>query len=106
VPPTGPYSERFLLVTGAGKVSQYVVPAHMRAVVKYISAVNGQAAAALCYVGLSGGTFWLASVPGGNGFVEAFPMGVAYAGEIISLVTNGTSMNASVQGYLLQDPSR
>lgn len=98
------YSVRFGLLTGAGKNVQFPVPAGKRGVVICCSGSNMVASAGAVYFGIAGNTVWYQPLPGQFSTALFTGRAVAYEGENIALVTTGTSVNAQLSGYLLDDP--
>lgn len=96
-----PYSERFILAHGAGQTWTFTVPTGRRAVLTDLVVLNVGAAASNCLVALAGIPVWLASIPGNYGTAHATLRQVAYAGELVQVVTGGTDMRAALSGYLL-----
>lgn len=98
--PPNIYSERILARSGQGGSNQYVVPAAKRLVVKTCSGLNSAASAATAYVSIAGVVCWYASLAGAGQLPPFSGMAVAYAGEIVQLVTTGNSVSAQVSGFL------
>lgn len=101
------YSERFLRHS-AGASGIYTVPAGKRVIVQSVSAVTDPAASGLKAWQLDVGVFATAafSFPVNvGGHTEELRV-VVYAGEAIKLWTYGSSISATVCGYLFDDPTR
>lgn len=103
MPPTRPYSERFILAHGPGGTWNYTVPAGRRAIVTDLVILNVASAAANCILSLAGYTVYLAAVPGNYGTSHTSMRQVAYGLEVVAIVTGGSDMRASLSGYLLNE---
>lgn len=101
--PARAYSERFVLLVGAGSAI-YKVPAGKRAVVKMVSTQNGSTAVQQCVLRMNGSPIWYASVPGNAGAYGAGLMIVYYATDQLELAHTAAAQYSVVCGYLLDAP--
>lgn len=82
----------------------YEVPAGKRAVVRCVTAVNRAGAQHWLDVWVAGVNIVGGYVPAERGLVYGELRVVAYAGEVIQLLSSNSGLAGSVSGYLFDDP--
>ena len=98
------YSERFILATTPG-VTTYTVPAHKRAIVKFVSGVNGGPSATNVALMRGPDYIWVSLMPAGQGAYGTNLLIPYYAGEVIGFYS-AAAVYGVVAGYLFEDPTR
>jgi hypothetical protein len=99
------YSER-LLSTGVMNAWQdFVVPPGTRAVAKWVSAAHWGAAVGELHVQIANAYVYWHYFPADMSVVNVPVLAIAYAGERISVMQMGDSMQTHVSGFLFADPS-
>lgn len=94
------YSVRFINAGPAAGTYTYTVPAGMRAVVKFVAHTNFAASVVGMSCKVAGAPFFYSELPGStyNRFSDV--RGVAYAGEVISVLIDHENTYAHVSGFL------
>ena len=80
------------------------MPAGKTAVVKCVTAYNGDVAAGTCYLQLDDLTVFLTDVPGAKSVLQPGLMLVFNEGEKMIAGTTNPSIRLTVNGYLLTNP--
>jgi hypothetical protein len=96
----GVYSKRFILGQGVGPFS-YTVPLGKVAVVKCLTAVNGQSQAVAGAIYVGSVNLWIGSVPGTASAEITGLQIVLNAGETLYMSGNSPGLGLSAHGYLL-----
>lgn len=99
------YSERFVTARGPNILTQWVVPAGRRAVVKSIVAVNAGSSPHLWQMFLAGSYAFGDTLPGPDLGRTYAVMQVLYGGQSLGIWTTHIDIAVSVSGYLFDDPN-
>lgn len=97
------YSHRFHAHHGTGPWT-WTVPDGKTAVVKCVTAYNGDVAAGTAYLQLDDLTVFLTAVPGAGSVLQPGLMLVFNEGEVMRAGTTNASIRMTVNGYLLTNP--
>jgi hypothetical protein len=97
------YSTRFISVQGASPSAGYLVPAGMRAVVRFVTAACVGSPTSDCHLAVAANYTVRFSLPGADSSRQLEVRLVAYAGESIFFTAYGNEIRAHVSGFLFED---